>query len=127
MSDLPSAHPARRPAPTAGELRNDVWLAGGLFVAAVISTALGSVAGIYGADANAGMQWALLYSLGLTAPLAVRRRFPELVMGVTFRIPALYVSNIAMFIAMYTVGAWVDDRRRAMWVRVGVIIAMFVW
>ncbi|MFF2486771.1 sensor histidine kinase [Microbacterium sp. NPDC058062] len=136
MSDLPSVHPARRPAPTAGELRNDVWLAGALFVAAVISTALGSVAGVYGADANAGMQWALLYSLGLTAPLAVRRRFPELVviaiavvffMGVTFRIPDLYVSNIAMFIAMYTVGAWVDDRRRAMWVRVGVIIAMFVW
>lgn len=136
MSDLPSAHPARRPAPTAGELRNDVWLAGALFVVAVISTALGSVAGIYGADANAGMQWALLYSLGLTAPLAVRRRFPEVVvvaiavvffMGVTFRIPDLYVSNIAMFIAMYTVGAWVDDRRRAMWVRVGVIIAMFVW
>src|SRR6478735_1257804 len=136
MSDLPSAHATRRPAPTAGELRNDVWLAGALFVAAVISTALGSVAGIYGADATAGMQWALLYSLGLTAPLAVRRRFPEIVviaiavvffMGVTFRIPDLYVSNIAMFIAMYTVGAWVDDRRRAMWVRVGVIIAMFVW
>lgn len=136
MSDLPSAHPARRPAPTAGELRNDVWLAGALFVAAVISTALGSVAGVYGDDANAGMQWALLYSLGLTAPLAVRRRFPAVVVlaialvffaGVTFRIPDLYVSNIAMFIAMYTVGAWVDDRRRAMWVRVGVILAMFVW
>ena len=120
----------------ARELRNDVWLAAGLFVAAVISTALGSVAGIYGADANSDMQWALLYSLGLTAPLAVRRRFPELVVvavavvffaGVTFRIPDLFVSNIAMFIAMFTVGAWVDDRRRAMWVRVGVVVGMFVW
>jgi signal transduction histidine kinase len=25
------------------------------------------------------------------------------------------------------VGAWVDDRRRALWVRAGVIVAMFVW
>ncbi|MDQ7877223.1 sensor histidine kinase [Microbacterium sp. QXD-8] len=136
MSDHTAAHPVRRPRPTPAELRNDVWLAAGLFVSAVLSTALGSVAGVYGADAAEGMQWALLYSLGLTAPLAVRRRFPEIVVvaiavvffvGVTLRIPDLYVSNIAMFIAMYTVGAWVDDRRRAMWVRVGVIVAMFVW
>ncbi|WP_106815447.1 sensor histidine kinase [Microbacterium timonense] len=137
MSDQrPAARPARRPKPTAAELRGDVWLAAGLFVAAVLSTALGSVAGVYGDDAAGGMQWALLYGLGLTAPLAVRRRFPELVVvtvavvffvGVTFRIPDLYVSNIAVFIAMYTVGAWVDDRRRAMWVRIGVIVGMFLW
>ncbi len=126
----------RRPRPTAHELRNDVWLAAGLFVAAILSSALGSVAGVYGGDAAEGLQWALLYSLGLTAPLSVRRRFPEIAVvaiavvffvGVTFRIPDLYVSNISMFIALYTVGAWVDDRRRAMWVRVGVIVGMFVW
>lgn len=136
MSDLPSAHPVLRPPADSRDLRNDIWLAAGLFVAAVLSTALGSVAGVYGADATAGMQWALLYSFGLTAPLAVRRRFPEIVVvvvaivffvGVTLRIPDLYVTNISMFIAMYTVGAWVDDRRRAMWVRVGVVVAMFVW
>jgi len=28
---------------------------------------------------------------------------------------------------MYTVGAWVDDRRRAMYVRAGIIVGMFVW
>ncbi|WP_347977210.1 sensor histidine kinase [Microbacterium sp. ProA8] len=136
MSDLTAAHAVRRPPLTSVDQRNDVWLAAGLFVSAVLSTALGSVAGVYGADATEGMQWALLYSLGLTAPLAVRRRFPEVVVvviavvffvGVTLRIPDLYVSNIAMFIAMFTVGAWVDDRRRALWVRVGVIVAMFVW
>lgn len=113
-----------------------MWLAAGLFVAAVLSTALGSVAGIYGEDASGGLQGALLYCLGITAPLAVRRRFPEVVVvviavvffvGVTLRIPDLYVSNITMFIAMYTVGAWVDDRRRAMWVRIAVIVGMFVW
>lgn len=134
MPDLPPS--TARPRPTPQELRADVWLAAGLFVAAVLSSALGSVAGIYGDDATGDMQWALLYSLGLTAPLAVRRRFPEIVvvaiavvffLGVTFRIPDVYVSNISMFIAMYTVGAWVDDRRRALWVRVGVIVGMFLW
>lgn len=136
MSDLPGAHAVRRPRPTARELRSDAWLAAGLFLAAVLSAALGSVAGAYGMDATVGMQWALLYSLGLTAPLALRRRYPEIVVvvislvffiGVSTRIPELYVANIALFIAMYTVGAWVDDRRRAMWVRIAVIVAMFVW
>src|SRR5690606_30906990 len=47
--------------------------------------------------------------------------------GMTARIPELYVGSIAMFIAMYTVGAWVDDRRRAMWVRTAVIVGMFAW
>lgn len=126
----------RRPAPTAPELRNDVWLAAGLLLGAVLSSALGSVAGVYGTDSAQGMQWGLLYAFGLTAPLALRRRFPELVavavaivffVGVSFRVPELYVGNIALFIAMYTVGAWVDDRRRAMYVRVAIIIAMFVW
>lgn len=134
MPDLPPS--TARPRPTPQELRVDVWLAAGLFVAAVLSSALGSVAGIYGDDATGDMQWALLYSLGLTAPLALRRRFPEIVvvaiavvffLGVTFRIPDVYVSNISMFIALYTVGAWVDDRRRALWVRVGVIVGMFLW
>jgi signal transduction histidine kinase len=136
MSDLPVAQAVRRPRPTARELRSDAWLAAALFLAAVLSAALGSVAGAYGMDATVGMQWALLYSLGLTAPLALRRRHPEIVVvvialvffiGVSTRIPELYVANIALFIAMYTVGAWVDDRRRAMWVRIFVIVAMFVW
>jgi signal transduction histidine kinase len=136
MPTPPPAHPLRRTPPTPRELRGDVWLAAGLFLSAVLSSALGSVAGVYGADATHGLQWALLYALALTAPLAVRRRRPEIVVvvvavvffvGVTFRIPDLYVGNVSMFISMYTVGAWVDDRRRAMWVRAAVIVGMFVW
>ena len=133
MSDTLVAR--RRPA-SRGELRNDVWLAAALLLGAVLSAALGSVAGIYGDETAQGMQWSLLYALGLTAPLAVRRRYPEIVavviavvffVGVTARIPELYVGNIAVFIAMYTVGAWVDDRRRAMLVRIAIIVGMFVW
>jgi signal transduction histidine kinase len=134
MSDTPSSR--RRRAATAAELRNDVWLAAALLIGAVLSAALGSVAGVYGTDSTQGMQWGLLYAFGLTAPLALRRRHPEIVavvvaivfiVGVSLRIPEIYVGNIALFIAIYTVGAWVDDRRRAMYVRVAIIIAMFVW
>ncbi|WP_214467775.1 sensor histidine kinase [Microbacterium flavescens] len=133
MSDI---SPARRRPPSPRELRNDGWLAAALLLGAVLSAALGSVAGIYGDETAQGMQWSLLYAVGLTAPLALRRRYPEIVaaviavvffVGVTVRIPELYVGNIAVFIAMYTVGAWVDDRRRAMLVRVAIIVGMFLW
>lgn len=135
---MPVSSPARSPGrtpPTRRELRNDIWLAGALLLGAVLSAALGSVAGVFG-DGSAGIQWALLYAVGLAAPLAVRRRFPEAAavavavvffVGGSVRIPDLYVNQISLFIAMYTVGAWVDDRRRAFWVRVAIIVGMFLW
>lgn len=131
-----SSPPRRRRPPSASELRGDIWLAAGLLLGAILSAALGSVAGVYGADTQQGLQWSLLYSVALTAPLAVRRRFPELVgvavsvvffIGVSARIPEFYVGNIAVFIGMYTIGAWVDDRRRALYVRVAIILGMFLW
>ncbi|WP_448261948.1 sensor histidine kinase [Microbacterium aurum] len=120
---------------TAAQRRNDLWLAAGLLVGAVISAWLGQVAGLYG-DETPPFAWALAYAPALTLPLALRRRYPEAVLvtvalaffvGVTARIPEVYVGNVALFIAMYTVGAWVADRRRATLVRLIVIAAMFVW
>ncbi len=119
--------------PTA--VRRDTWLALALFVGAIISAWLGQVAGFYGDEAPA-FGWALLYAAGLTLPIALRRRHPEAVLaviavvffiGVSFRIPEVYVGNVSLFIAMYTVGAWVTDRRRATIVRVAVIVGMFAW
>ena len=124
-----------RPRPTPNELRADIWLAGGLLLGAILSAALGSVAGVYGEDST-HLSWALLYTVALTAPLAVRRRFPEIAavvvavaffVGVSLKVPELYVGNIALFIAMYTVGAWVDDRRRANLIRILIIVGMFGW
>ena len=126
---------AVRPPVTRAGLRNDVWLAAGLLIGAVLSTALGSVAGFYGDD-TASVQWSLVYAVALTVPLALRRRFPDIVavvvalaffLGGTLRVPEMYVGNISLFIAMFTVGAWVDDRRRATIVRVLIIVGMFAW
>ncbi|MET0297400.1 MAG: histidine kinase [Microbacterium sp.] len=132
MSDSASL---RRPPVTREGLRADVWLAGSLVVGAVLSAALGSIAGVYGED-TPGLQWALLYSVAVAAPLAVRRRYPMTVAfivagafigGGIMRIPELYVGNITLFIAMYTVGAWTDDRRRATLTRAIIIAGMFLW
>lgn len=125
----------QRPAPTPVQLRRDVWLAVALFVGAVISVALSSVAGMYGKDA-AQLQWALLTVVGVSVPLAFRRRFPITVavivcvvyfLSVSFRVPEVYVGNVAMFIGLYTVGAWVNDRRRANIARITLIAGMFLW
>ncbi|MDZ8275183.1 sensor histidine kinase [Microbacterium aquimaris] len=133
MSALDAARPVREA--TRASLRNDLWLAAALFVAAVLSTALNSVAGIFGDDAP-GPEWGLIYALALTAPLAVRRRHPGAVavtvavayfVGMTARVPEVYVGNIALFVSFYTVGAWLTDRRRATIIRAGIIVGMFVW
>ncbi|KAA9089485.1 sensor histidine kinase [Microbacterium radiodurans] len=130
-----SSAPDERPAATPEQLRNDVWLAAALLVSAILSTWLGQVAGVYALEPP-HLGWGLLYSVALTAPLALRRRAPEIALvvvaivyfvGMSVHIPEMYVGSIALFIAMYSVGAWVTDRRRAMIVRVVVIVGMFVW
>ncbi|MDJ1114225.1 sensor histidine kinase [Microbacterium dauci] len=124
-----------RRAATPAELRADAWLAAGMLVAGILSTALGSTSGVYGGE-HPDLWWGLVYAAALTLPLVLRRRFPSIVLiavssayfvGVSLQIPEVYVGNVAIFIAMYTVGAWVADRRRAAIVRVIVIIAMLVW
>lgn len=135
MPSTASPAPSRRTPATAQDLRNDIWLAAGLVLGGILSAALSTVAGVYGDD-QADIQWALIYGVAVSAPLALRRRYPEIVgivvalvffVGVSARVAEIYVGNIALFIAVYTVGAWVDDRRRATLVRVGIIVAMFGW
>ncbi|MGH3688863.1 MAG: sensor histidine kinase [Microbacterium sp.] len=120
---------------TERERRSDIMLAAVMFVGAVLSAALSSIAEMYGKE-QAPLWTALVYAVVVTAPLAVRRRWPGTVAivvvaayftAVTIRIPEIYVGNIAMFIAIYTAGAWMNNRRRAVIVRVGIIVSMFVW
>ncbi len=121
--------------PSVREQRSDLVLAAVMFVGAVLSAALSTVADIYG-DTRAEPWTALVYAVAVTAPLAVRRRWPAPVaiavslayfLAISFQVPEIYVGNIAMFVSLYTVGAWMNDRRAAMIVRIGIILGMFVW
>lgn len=124
----------RRP-PTAHELRTDIWLAGAIFVAATISFALGLTVGFFD-DESPGLEWALVYSVAISAPLAFRRRLPSTVavlvsviasVAVSVQIPDVYIGTVAVFIALYTVGAWENNRQRAAVVRIAIIGIVFVW
>ncbi|WP_308121546.1 sensor histidine kinase [Actinotalea ferrariae] len=129
--DAPGWH---RPPPSADQLRGDALLAGALLVGAVLSMALLRTAGIYD-DPAAG--WVSVLCLaGATVPLAVRRRWPSavtVVISVAFvvagelMVPETLFLNIALFMALYTVGAWDPDRRRATVVRTVVVVGMFAW
>ena len=119
---------------TARDLRQDLLLAGVMLVGGIISAGLSTVARVYGED-QAPMWTALLVVVGGAAPLALRRRRPALVAifialvfftSASFKVPEAYVINIAMFIALYTVGAWMSNRRAAFLVRVGITIGMFI-
>ncbi|KAA0962289.1 sensor histidine kinase [Microbacterium sp. ANT_H45B] len=121
--------------PSIREQRGDLVLAAVMFVGAVLSAALSTVADMYG-DTRAEPWTALVYAVAVTAPLAVRRRWPGPVavtvcvayfLAISFQVPEIYVGNIAMFVSLYTVGAWMNNRRAAMIVRVSIIVGMFVW
>ncbi len=124
----------QRPGPTAEQLRGDLLVAACLFLGSVLSMALLRTAGIYDEPA-AGWLSVLCLALG-TLPLAVRRRWPAavtvlvataFVLAGELSVPETLFLNISLFMALYTVGAWTADRRRAAVVRAGVVTAMLIW
>lgn len=132
--DDPDVPGWRRPAITGDQRRADVLLAAGLLVGAVLSLALGRTAGMYEEPAEGWV--AVLVVLAVTVPLALRRRWPAavaLVVAAGFvalgelRVPETLFANISLFMALYTVGAWDPHRLRALWVRAGIVVGMFVW
>jgi signal transduction histidine kinase len=123
-----------RPAATPGERRADLILAAGLFVGSILSLMLYTVAGFYDDPADLGVS--ILALACLTFPLALRRVWPApvaLALSVVFivtvqlRVSELLFTNIALFLALYSVGAWMSDRRRAFVVRIVIVFAMLVW
>lgn len=132
--DDPDAPGWRRASVGQDGLRNDTLMAVGLLIGGLLSLALWQTAGFY--DEPAPGWVSLLCIAGTTLPLALRRRYPSavaVVVGAVFivlgvaKVPETLVANIALFISLYTVGAWEADRRRATWVRVLIIVAMFTW
>ncbi len=123
-----------RPRPTRSDLRLDAALALGLALAAITSALLYQRTGIYAETAE---PWVWVLGLGLvTLPLVARRRWPvPVAIAVSvgffvcgqFGVPELLITNIGLFIALYSVGAWEPRRPLAFWSRLGISVAMVVW
>ncbi|WP_139344524.1 DUF7134 domain-containing protein [Rathayibacter sp. VKM Ac-2630] len=123
---------SRRP-PTRSNYVRDAVGAGVLLLATVISVLLYTSAGFPdAAHPVVSAHWAV----ALTLPLAFRRRFPATVaivlavvytLGLVLQVPESLFNQICLFLAIYTVGAWAADRRRALAVRLLIAIAMLGW
>jgi signal transduction histidine kinase len=124
----------RRPPVGPDQLRTDALLAAAMLVGGLLSMVLWRVAGLYDEPAPAWLSVVCL--VGVTAPLALRRRWPSAVLVVVAAVfvvlvqvlvPETLFANIALFAALYAVGAWEPSRRRATIVRAVVIAGMFLW
>lgn len=125
----------RREPATAEQVRIDTLAAAGLFLLGVLSIVLTRAMGIFG-DQGADPVVSVIMVAAVILPLALRRRFPSVVavvvaagfvVGGELRVEETLVINLALFCAIYTVGAWEADRRRAAWVRGGLIAVMAGW
>ncbi|WP_227497083.1 sensor histidine kinase [Planctomonas psychrotolerans] len=123
-----------RARPNAHQVRNDAILAGVLLVCTALSTAIYDSIGMY--EERAPLWVSAIWVAVITLPLAARRVHPEivaLVLSAAFvagpyaYVPELLFCNIALFIALYTVGAWGRSRVQANVVRGVIIFGMFVW
>lgn len=123
-----------RPGPDAAGYRKDAIAAALVAVGTVVSLLLYLRTGSYPDPAPAWLSAVSIFFL--TAPLAFRRRYPEVVaitvaiaffVSQQFSVPERLFSNIALFMAIYTVGAWSHNRRAGNLVRGAIILAMFVW
>ncbi|MCE7004175.1 sensor histidine kinase [Kibdelosporangium philippinense] len=122
----------RRPSPTPAEQRQDVWIALLVLVGALVAMVLVKSVG----TPNAPPLWEqLVWAASLALPLALRRRYPIVVLllvGAVFIAAAIravgdnLMPSIAVFLATYTVGAWAQNRTWARWSRIAVIAAMFI-
>lgn len=116
-------------------LRTDVVIAVALALAAVELAYLSQWSGMdagYKASvhvvAATGAATGLLMALRRRAPLTVAVLYAAAYIGLATWVGIeLYASQVLLFLSFYTVGAWCPDRRRALWVRVGIVAAMAAW
>jgi len=123
-----------RPRPGRVGYRRDAVLALVIAISGGLSAALYNRLGLY--PEPAAMWLTALGIVGFSLPLALRRRYPATVAIVVsaaffvvgqFRVPEALVTNIALFIAIYTLGAWGQNRRIANIVRGVIVFGMFLW
>jgi signal transduction histidine kinase len=125
-----------RPGPTPAQRRRDVLAGLGVFAGALVVTVLINSMGAFLYDSVPSLIEQLLWTSAMALPLTVRGRFPVAVLvavgalfiaGQARQIGDNLIPSIALFLAIYTVGAWERNRTLARWSRVLVIVAMFMW
>ncbi|KQQ00093.1 MULTISPECIES: sensor histidine kinase [unclassified Rathayibacter] len=134
MSVDPDSRAWQRPPVTADQRRVDAATAAALLGAGILSLVLGRAIGMWPDPAEPALSIGLLALV--TLPLAFRRVQPVAVLAVTgaafvvageLSVPEVTITNIALFMALYSVGAWDPDRRRATWARGVLVTAMGIW
>ena len=123
-----------RPRPGRVGYRRDALLALAIAIGGGLSAALYSRLGLY--DHPAPMWLTIVAIIGFSLPLALRRRYTAIIAVVVsldffvvgqFLVPEALVSQIAMFMAIYSLGAWGRDRRQANIVRAVIVVGMLIW
>ncbi|WP_285641459.1 sensor histidine kinase [Lentzea sp. NBRC 102530] len=136
MQEEPVWDEWRRPGPTPGQRQRDIGIAVIVLLCAIEVTVLVNSMGAFTYRNPPSLLVQLLWVIALALPLVVRRRYPMTVMlavSVLFiaaqsnRVGDNLVPSAILFCAIFTVGAWGQDRLRARWSRIGVIVAMFLW
>jgi signal transduction histidine kinase len=126
----------RRPGPTPEQRRVDVFTGLAVTALALLNLTFASSAGAYIFGPPPSWPERVCWTIAITLPLMWRRRWPEgvaLVVSVMFiagqvrAVPESQLSSGALFAAIYTLGAWGRDHRRARRIQVGIIAAMFVY
>ncbi len=126
----------RRPGPTPEQQRVDLYAGLAATVLALLSLTLAHSTGtfLFGPPPSGFEQ--LVWTVAVPLPLIWRRRYPTvttLLISAAFigsqvrAVPEWQLSQWALFAAIFTLGAWGRDRRLSRRVRVGVIVAMFLW
>ncbi|WP_018253194.1 sensor histidine kinase [Salinispora mooreana] len=126
----------RRPGPTPEQQRRDLVVGLAVTVLAITSLTLTRGTGLFLLGPPPSFTEQLLWAVAVGLPLIWRRRFPvttTLVISVAFvaaqarSAPEMRVTTGVLFTAIYTLGAWGQDRRLTRRIRIGVIAAMFGW
>ncbi|GAA1359103.1 sensor histidine kinase [Catellatospora chokoriensis] len=136
MTTLGSSDTWRRPGPTAEQRRADVFIGLAVTAVALFNLTLTASAGAFHLGPPPSWPEQAFWSLAITAPLAVRRRFPLVVgtvVSAAFIVaqvraaPEMQLATGSLFCAIYTSGAWAADHRRSRQVRAGIIGAIMAW
>ncbi|GAA3455283.1 sensor histidine kinase [Dactylosporangium matsuzakiense] len=124
-----------RPRPDARRLRIDVVIGVAVALTALVNLTLTRSAGAFHGNPPSVPEQ-IVWTVLTTLPLCWRRRWPDAVavfisamfiIGQLRSTPEQQLAVGALFSAIYSLGAWGRNHRRAHWVRSAIVAAMFVY